>query len=88
MFPGQGKAVSAARVRTLLAKADQREQEAIDRLALRFRVQVYKTFRQRRAVFTHRRAAWNHVLADWKAAGSPPGQQNLLIDWLELALDA
>jgi len=79
-------AISQSELAKLADITDQREKDAIERLARQFRVQVYKTFRQRRGVFTRRRMAWNRVLASWEEAGGAFEQQDRLIDWLELAL--
>ncbi len=70
----------------LLRQTDFREKQAIERLARRFRIRVYDTFRLRRDEFTRRRAAWDRTLASWQAAGSPFGQQHRLIGWLEAAV--
>jgi hypothetical protein len=69
----------------LLRQTDQREKAAIERLARRFRMRVYDTFRLQRGEYTRRRAAWDHALATWEAAGRPFDQQPRLIDWLEAA---
>jgi len=82
----QGRAISPSELAELLETTDQREKAVIDKLARQFRVQVYKTFRQQRGVFTRRRMAWNRVESSWEEAGRPLEQQDRLIDWLASAL--
>ena len=83
---GQGKTVSPEELQQLLRTADEQEKAAVDHLARQFRVQVYKTFRRQRGVFTRRRAAWTRAETLWEAAGGKFEDQDRLIDWLELAL--
>ncbi len=83
-----GRAVSQAELRELLQETDRREKAAIERLARRFRVEVYRTFRQQRGVFTRRRAAWHRVETQWKAAGARFEEQDRLLEWLELAIQS
>jgi len=82
----RGKALSQAELLGLLREADEREKTAIERLARRFRVDVYRTFRQRRGVFTRRRAAWSRVRTLWEEGGRSFEQQDKLIAWLETAI--
>ena len=82
----QGKALSEADLLGLLRETDQREKAAVEQLARRFRAEVYRTFRQRRGVFTRRRAAWSRVQTLWEEAGRSFEQQDELIVWLESAI--
>lgn len=82
----RGRSISHAELRQLLRQTDEREKAAIERLARRFRIRVYDTFRQERDVFARRGAAWNHVLSSWEAAGGRFEQQGTLIDWLQAAI--
>ena len=51
----QGKLLPPAELDRLLQQTDQREKAAIERLARQFRLEVYRTFRQRRGLFTRLR---------------------------------
>ncbi len=72
-------------IRNLLVELEQREGEAVERLARRYRLQIYRTFRQEGKVYGRRRAAWDKVEGAWKSAGGPGEQRPQLIDWLVVA---
>lgn len=82
----RGRSIPHAELVKLLRQTDEREKAAIERLARRFRIRVYDTFRVRRGEFARRRKAWDQVLAAWEAAGAPFEQQDRLIDWLRAAI--
>jgi len=69
----------------LLAEVQRRERQAVESLARRYRIQIYRTFRQQEDVFRGRKAAWDRAEAAWRAAGSPIHSQHQLIDWLVVA---
>ena len=69
----EGKRLSQAELDALWQATDRREKEAIDRLARQFRIEVYRSFRQRRGTVAQRRAALARVLASWEAAGGSSG---------------
>jgi hypothetical protein len=82
----QGRTIPQSELLELLRQTDQREKAAIERLARRFRIRVYDTFRLRRDEYNRRRGAWDRAIASWEAAGSPFAEQPRLIDWLEVAI--
>jgi hypothetical protein len=82
----QGRTIPQAELLKLLRQTDQQEKAAIERLARRFRIRVYDTFRLQRDQYARRRAAWDWVRASWEAAGRPFDQQPWVIDWLEAAI--
>ena len=63
------------------------ERAAVDHLARRFRMTLYRTFRLDRPEYDRRRATLMQLVKQWKAAGSPADQQHKLVDWLVLATD-
>ncbi|MGD0896899.1 MAG: hypothetical protein ABR915_03620 [Thermoguttaceae bacterium] len=69
----------------LLVQLDVREKAAISRLVRQYRAEVQESFQAEPAKFLERREAWFRVWSRWEAAGSPPDQQDRLIDWLEAA---
>jgi hypothetical protein len=82
----QGHTIPQAELLTLLRETDQQEKAAVERLAQRFRIRVYDTFRLQREEYARRRAAWDWVRASWEAVGSPFDQQPRLLDWLQAAI--
>ncbi|NQU22920.1 MAG: hypothetical protein HQ567_16710 [Candidatus Nealsonbacteria bacterium] len=82
----QGNRPSQAELDRLRQTTAQREQAAVERLARQFRIEVYRTFRQRRSTVAGRRADLARVLASWESAGGQYDEQEWLIDWLELAI--
>ncbi len=81
-----GRTIPHSELVKLLRQTDEREKAAIERLARRFRIRVYDTFRVQRGEFARRRAAWDQALAAWEAAGAPFEHQDRLIDWLRAAI--
>ena len=71
----------------LMRTLDQREKEAINRLAREYRTEVYRTFRQQRDV-EQRWQRWEEVFAAWKKAGGPFATRDRLLGWLRGAIDA
>jgi len=69
----------------LLRELTRREQQAVESLARRYRIQIYRTFRQQEEVFRGRKGAWDRVEAAWRAAGGPIEPQHQMIDWLVVA---
>ena len=73
---------------TLLRQLDQREKAAIARLVRQYRSDVYETFRKRPRDMVDRQEAWYRIWSLWEKAGSPPEQQDRLMDWLADAIKA
>ena len=72
----------------LLRQLDQREKAAIARLVRQYRSEVYETFRKRPRDLVDRQEAWYRIWSLWEKAGSPPEQQDRLMDWLADAIKA
>ncbi len=70
----------------LLRQLDQREKAAIARLVRQYRLDVYETFRKRPRDLVDRQEAWYRIWSLWEKAGSPPDQQDRLMDWLAAAI--
>lgn len=70
----------------LLRQLDQREKAAIARLVREYRSDVYDTFRKRPHDLVDRQDAWFRIWSLWEKAGSPPEQQDRLMDWLADAI--
>ncbi len=70
----------------LLRQLDQREKAAIARLVRQYRAEVYKTFHERPRNLVDRQEAWYRIWSLWQKAGSPPEQQDRLMDWLAEAI--
>jgi hypothetical protein len=82
---GDGYKPPRSSVENLLRELARRERQAVESLARRYRIQIYRTFRQQEAVFLGRKAAWDRVEAAWRAAGSRLEPRHQLIDWLVVA---
>ena len=63
------------------------ERAAVDHLARRFRMTLYRTFRLDRPEYDRRRATLMRLVKQWKAADSPADQQHKVVDWLLLATE-
>ncbi|MGO9115269.1 MAG: hypothetical protein ACLP9L_39150 [Thermoguttaceae bacterium] len=72
----------------LLRELDQREKAAISRLVRQYRSEVYETFRKQPRDMVDRQEAWYRIWSLWEKAGSPPEQQDRLMDWLADAIKA
>ena len=72
----------------LLRQLDQREKAAIARLVRQYRSEVYETFHKRPRDLVDRQEAWYRIWSLWEKAGSPPEQQDRLMDWLADAIKA
>jgi len=72
----------------LLRQLDQREKAAIARLVRQYRSDVYETFRKQPRDLVDRQEAWYRIWSLWEKAGSPPEQQDRLMDWLAEAIKA
>ena len=72
----------------LLRDLDQREKAAIARLVRQYRSDVYETFPKRPRDLVDRQEAWYRIWSLWEKAGSPPEQQDRLMDWLADAIKA
>ena len=70
----------------LLRQLDQREKAAIARLVRQYRADVYETFHKRPRDLVDRQEAWYRIWSLWEKAGSPPEQQDRLMDWLAEAI--
>ena len=73
---------------SLLRELDQREKAAISRLVRQYRSEVYETFRKQPRDLVDRQEAWYRIWSLWEKAGSPPQQQDRLMDWLADAIKA
>ena len=71
-----------------LRQLDQREKAAIARLVRQYRSEVYETFRKQPRDLVDRQEAWYRIWSPWEKAGSPPEQQDRLMDWLADAVKA
>jgi hypothetical protein len=72
----------------ILKELDQRERAAISRLVRQYRTEVYETFGKRPTDLVDRQEAWYRIWSKWEKAGSPPQQQDRLMDWLADAIKA
>ncbi len=72
----------------LLRQLDQREKAAIARLVRQYRSTVYDTFQKRPRDMVDRQEAWYRIWSLWEISGSPPEQQDRLMDWLADAIKA
>ncbi len=72
----------------LLRQLDQREKSAVSRMVRVYRTQVYENFRQQGKELVDRQEAWYRIWSAWEKAGSPPEQQDRLMDWLADAIKA
>ena len=70
----------------MLRQLDQREKAAIARLVRQYRSEVYETFHKRPHDLVDRQEAWYRIWSLWEKAGSPPEQQDRLMDWLADAI--
>lgn len=77
-----GRTLSDEGVKTLLARADQLEKAAIDKLTRLYRVEVYQAFHSDRREFELRMAAYRRVEDAYNDAGAREVDRQLLIDWL------
>jgi hypothetical protein len=82
------KTVAWNELSTLLRHLDQREKLAISRLVRQYRSEVYETFQKRPRELMDRQDAWYRIWSLWEKAGSPPEQQDRLMDWLADAIRA
>jgi hypothetical protein len=71
-----------------LRQLDQREKAAIARLVRQYRAEVYDTFRKQPHDMVDRQEAWYRIWSLWEKSGSPPEQQDRLMDWLADAIKA
>ena len=72
----------------LLRQLDQREKAAIARLVRQYRLVVYETFHKRPRDMVDRQESWYRIWSLWEKSGSPPEQQDRLMDWLADAIKA
>ena len=72
----------------LLRQLDQREKAAVSRMVRVYRTAVYDNFRQQGKELVDRQEAWYRIWSAWEKAGSPPEQQDRLMDWLADAIKA
>jgi hypothetical protein len=80
------KVVTWQVLHTLIDEVDQREKSVINRLVRQYGNLVFDTFHKQIDTYNQRRQAWSDVFLDWEKAGKPFDQQDLLIDWLEVAI--
>lgn len=67
------------------AKPTMKQVLQVETAAIRYRVQVYQTFRQNRAEFDARQAAGRETLRHWSMAGKPTGYANEVAAWFDSA---
>jgi hypothetical protein len=77
-----GRTLSDEGVKTLLARADQLEKAALDKLERLYRVEIYQAFHSDRREFELRMAAYRRVEDAYHDAGAREADRQLLIDWL------
>ena len=70
----------------VLRELERREKSAISRLVRRYRSEVYETFHKQPREMLEREDAWYRIWSLWEKAGSPPEQQDRLMDWLAAAV--
>ncbi len=56
--------------------------EALERAARDYRIQVYETFHLDRPEYDLRRGEWEQIEQSWRNAGSPAAEQAKLVKWL------
>ncbi len=69
-----------------LRDLDQREKAAIAHLVRQYRAEVYDTFHKQPRDMVDRQEAWYRIWSLWEKSGSPPEQQDRLMDWLADAI--
>ncbi len=69
-----------------LRDLDQREKAAIAHLVRQYRAEVYDTFHKQPRDMVDRQDAWYRIWSLWEKSGSPPEQQDRLMDWLADAI--
>lgn len=79
-------ALAAGLVQPTGGAIPQPDNAVIERAARQYRMQLYHTFRLRRAEYDRRREAWDQVVRAWEAAGRRADQRHLLLEWLQAAL--
>jgi hypothetical protein len=72
----------------LLRQLDQREKASVSRMVRIYRTKVYDSFHRRGKELVDRQEAWYRIWSAWEKAGSPPEQQDRLMDWLADAIKA
>ena len=73
----------------LLRQLDQREKAAVSHMVRVYRAEVYENFRRAASKeLVDRQEAWYRIWSAWEKAGSPPEQQDRLMDWLADAIKA
>ena len=77
-----GKRLSDVGLFELLAATAALEDQAVERLARRYRLAIYEAFRGDRPQYDRRLQAWQRVQAAWIEAGAHAHERPLLIDWL------
>lgn len=71
----------------LIDETNAREQKAIDQLVRKYRGQIFDAYHKKNYdIYEKWRMAWADVYGEWKNAGSGFRDQDLLIDWLETAM--
>ncbi len=83
----EGQTILPGGLVKILRKLDALEHAAVERLAHRYRVEVYSLFHSQRREYDARIAAWKKVEAAWVARGKVPDEQRQLFDWLRVATD-
>lgn len=82
------KTVSWKLLEEVVQDVDTREKSAIDRLVRQYRGLVFDTFHKQMTVYAERQQAWVDVHVGWTHAGSRFDQQEMLLDWLEAAVQS
>ncbi len=82
------KSVAWNDLAALLQQLDQREKAAVSQMVRLYRTKVYDNFSKRENELIDRQEAWYRIWSAWEKAGSPPEQQDRLMDWLAAAIKA
>ena len=80
------KQITAEFLQSLIDQTDEREYEAICRMAREYRKQVLAVFDGQKDKIAEYQNAGEKVYESWQLAGEPFEQQELILDWLEKAI--
>jgi hypothetical protein len=80
------KHITAEFLQSLIDQTDEREYDAICRMAREYRKQVLAAFDGQKDKIAEYQNAGEKVYESWQLAGEPFEQQELILDWLEKAI--
>jgi hypothetical protein len=80
------KQITAEFLQSLIDQTDEREYDAICRMAHEYRKQVLAVFDGQKDKIAEYQNAGEKVYESWQLAGEPFEQQELILDWLEKAI--